>query len=287
MIDSPAISESSAAAYCAARVRSLDRDRYLVTLFAARDQRDALCALYAFNIELGAIREAVSEPGLGRIRLQWWRDTLDGVFAGTPRHHAVAVALGSAVSRFGLSRPAFERMIDARERDLENAPPESLAALEAYAAGTSGALTQLALQALGADGEAAARAGCHAGTAWALLGLLRAAGFHARQRRCYLPQALMAEAGTGEAELFALKGGEGLDNVARRIAECARQHMVEARRLHHAIPRPALAAMLPMVLADGYLRRMERLGFRLFADLGPSPPVRHARLLLAALRGRY
>ena len=141
---------AAAADFCGVRVRRFDYDRYLAALFAPDSHRPALMALYAFNIEIAKIRETVSEPTLGRIRLQWWRETLDGLFDARPRHHAVAVALAEAISRFGLTRRHFEHLVEGRARDFEDAPPEDLAALESYADATSGALTRLALEVLGA-----------------------------------------------------------------------------------------------------------------------------------------
>ena len=61
--------------YCAAQVRAYDHDRYLTALFAAEAGRDALMTLYAFNLEIAKTRETVSEPILGQMRLQWWRES--------------------------------------------------------------------------------------------------------------------------------------------------------------------------------------------------------------------
>ncbi len=290
LTDSSANTESSASnshAYCADRVRRLDHDRYLSALLAPAASRAALFALYAFNIEIAGVREAVSEPMLGEIRLQWWREAIEGIYSGAPRRHAVVMVLSGAVSALNLSRTLFDAMIDARAFDLGDSPPDTLVALEDYAAATSGNLNQLALQVLGADGTEAAAAGRHAGIAWALIGLLRAVRFHAGQRRCYLPADLMAAAGAGTAQLFSLKGGDGLREVARRIADCASGHMEQARALRHAVPRDARSPVLSLVLADAYLHRMERTGFELFAKIEIGSLSRQARMTMAALRGRY
>ena len=75
-------------------VRLRDRDRYLSTFFAPDDKRPHLLALYAFNAEILKVRNTVSEPNLGMIRLQWWRDTIEGIYAGNPvPGYAVAEAL--------------------------------------------------------------------------------------------------------------------------------------------------------------------------------------------------
>ncbi len=68
--------------YCAALVREADRDRYLATLFAPADRRGALFSLYAFDIEISRIRDVAHEPMPGEIRLQWWREVLEGEARG-------------------------------------------------------------------------------------------------------------------------------------------------------------------------------------------------------------
>ncbi len=279
---------AATADFCATQVRSYDHDRYLTALFAPDSRRPALFALYAFNIEIAKIRETVSEPTLGRIRLQWWRETLDGLFDARPRHHAVAVALAEAISRFGLTRRHFERLIEGRARDLEDAPPEDLAALESYADATSGALTRLALEVLGAGGEDAMRAGHHGGVAWALCGLLRAVPFHARQRRVYLPADLLAAAGIRPGAVCEGAAGAAVCGVVREVAGLAERHLQAARRLREAIPTSALAAMLPLALVGSDLRRLARRGYDVFAiPSRHNSLMRQARIAIAALTGRY
>ena len=88
-----------------ALARAADYDRYLSALFAPVDSREALFALIAFNHEVARIPEAVSEPMLGRIRLQWWREVLEAVDAGEPaRRHEVAVPLADAIRACSLDR---------------------------------------------------------------------------------------------------------------------------------------------------------------------------------------
>src|SRR5438477_4942047 len=159
----------------AALVRQHDRDRYQTTLFAPAERHEALLALYAFNYEIARVRETVTQPMLGQIRLQWWREVLDAAYAGAPpRNHPVAVALTAAIREFGLARELFDRLVDTRERDLADEPPASLAALGAYAEGSSVPLVQLAFQVLGARDTAIEKTARHVGIGYALAGILRA-----------------------------------------------------------------------------------------------------------------
>ena len=274
-------------AYCAGQVRRYDRDRYLGALFAPESRRPDLFALYAFNLEIAKTRESVSEMLLGRMRLQWWRDTLAAIFEGTPPQHQVATGLAAAVARHNLSRSLLERLIDARERDLEDAPPPDLATLEAYAADTSSTLTELALATLGVDDPDAPTVAHHAGIGWAMTGLLRAAAAHARERRLYLPDDLMREAGLTPDSVFRLQSSAPAAAVAARLASRARHHIDRARAVWRRPPGAAMPALTPLTVADAVLRRLARRDYDLFAGgLEPSPISRQLRIGWAALRRR-
>jgi NADH dehydrogenase [ubiquinone] 1 alpha subcomplex assembly factor 6 len=268
-------------------VRRHDRDRFLTALFAPADRRPALFALYAFNYEVAKTREIVSEATLGRIRLQWWRESLDAVYAGGPvRHHEVVEPLAAAIHRHGLSRRHFDRLIDARERDLEDEPP---ADVKDYAEASAAPLVLLALEALDVREETALAAGRAIGTAYALAGLLRAVPFHARQKRLYLPFDRTSETGRlAERELFELRTTPELRRAARENARLAAAALDRATASRAAVPRAALPALLPAVLARADLARLARAGYDPLApSLATADPWRSWRLTVAALRGRY
>lgn len=273
-----------------AGLRQHDRDRYQTALFAPAARRDALFALYAFNYEIARIREYVREPMLGLMRLQWWRDALDEIYAGKPpRGHEVATPLAEAIAAHGLSKGHFTALLDARAQDMEAVPPESPAALESYAAATSGSLLLLALEALDVRDAKAAAAGYSVGIAYALAGLLLAAPFHARQRRLYLPSALTAQHGVDlERSIFALKPSPGLVAATRDIADRARRHLDQARQQRAAVPRAAMPVLLHAVLAERRLRRLDAVDHNLFdPQLTRDDTLQSLRLAWAALRGAY
>ena len=65
--------------------------------------RDALFALYAFNLEIARVRDLAREPMPGEIRLQWWREVLSGERGGEAAAHPVAAALRETLARHGIS----------------------------------------------------------------------------------------------------------------------------------------------------------------------------------------
>lgn len=96
-------------------VRQADIDRWLSSRFVADEQRRAdLIALYAFEAELMAIPARVTQPLLAEMRYVWWREQMDGVFAGVARKgHPVLEALTDVVARHGLERAPFDALIEA------------------------------------------------------------------------------------------------------------------------------------------------------------------------------
>jgi NADH dehydrogenase [ubiquinone] 1 alpha subcomplex assembly factor 6 len=269
-------------------LRRHDRDRYLTTLFAPAERRADLVALYAFNFEVAKTREIVHEPLLGRIRLQWWRESIDAIYRGLPlRKHEVIEPLAAAIRRHDLTRYHFDRLIDAREADLEEEPPASLNALEVYAEDTAARLVRLALEILDARDEGAGEVGRHLGIAWALTGVLRALPVQVRLRRVSLPADLIANARLDVVRFLELKSSPTLVQIIEQLAERAGEHLAMARAARAAMPRRALPALLIGILADTHLRRIARAGYDPFArDLAQPDMLASWRLTMAWLTGR-
>jgi len=273
----------------AALCRHHDRDRYQTALFAPADRQGALFALYAFNYEIARVREIVTQPMLGQIRLQWWREIVDAGFSGTPpRQHDVAEPLAAMIREFAPTRAYFDRMIDTRERDLADEPPATMAALEEYAEGTAAALLYLALEVLGVAGSTVIAAAREVGIGYALAGLLRAMPFHARSGRCYIPADMTARTGLDPRDYAGLRDTAQLRTAAAEIAEAAAGHLREARRNRREVPRSARAAMLLAVVADRFLARLKQADFNPLApELAIPDPLQSWRLFAAALRHRF
>ena len=248
--------------YAAEQVRRYDHDRFLTAIFAPASTRENLYALYAFNIEIAKVREVVTEPLIGQMRLQWWRDTLDKLFAGGTVAHAVAGPLGRVIAEARLGRADFDRLIDTREADLDSTPISDFQALLDYAEGTSAPLLALALAATGGgQGEVAREVARLAGAGWALVGLLRAVPFHARQQRLYLPTNRLATAGVKVGRLFELQPQAELKTVVREIAQHADGLLKAARGRVRELPKAGRSPALLIELGRFHLSDLARAGW--------------------------
>ncbi len=252
-------------------VRRNDPDRYFSHLFAPPAARPLLLVLYAFNHEVARVAETVREPMLGAIKLEWWRETLEGAFSGNPRNHDVAKGLAALFQEKTLKLADFEAIIAARAFDSDAGHFADLAALENYLDATGGGLMRLAIAILGGD-PALARP---AALAYGLAGLLRSLSFHNNRHKLYMPLDLLQAVGVTPEVFFTLEHDTRRAAVVRQLALRARDHFLASR--NGPRPRAALPALLPAALVPVYIKR-----------LGRDVPIhrRQMALLAAAMKKR-
>jgi phytoene synthase len=275
----------SAYAHCAALVREHDQDRYIACLYAPEAQRPALFALYAFSHEIARVRALVSEPLPGEVRLQWWRDLLEGEPKGEAQAHPVAAALLDAVARYRLPIAPLTGLIEARVFDLYDDPMPSLRDLQGYAGETSSALIRLACLILGNGRDPGGAAACgHAGVAYALTGLMRAFPWHAAHGQVYLPADMLARNGVTRDDIVRGRGGPGVLYSLKELRGIVRSHVQELRELRETIPSAVVPAFLPVALVEPYLRRMEAKGYDPYRTIVTLPAWRRQWTIWRAAR---
>jgi len=159
-----------------AQLKSVDPDRCRAAVFADKEGRELLQLLYAFHYELAKVPELVSEPMIGQIRYQWWRDTIAEIYEGeVVRQHEIVSPLADMLKDYEVPRFWLDRLINGRERDLDPRPFANLEEAKEYCRQTSGVLMQIAVKLLGSEPDEAVLA---AGEAWGLIGLARAYGHY-------------------------------------------------------------------------------------------------------------
>jgi phytoene synthase len=246
---------------CEYLVRSADKDRWLASLFAPDEPRAHLMALYAFNIEVARIRETVSEPGIGEIRLQWWADSIEQIYHANTPDHPVAQALAAAIAHGQLDQQSFLNLIEARRFDLYDDPMPDVATLEGYLGETASVLFQMAANILaGPAARGASDVSGFGGVAYGLTGLLRALPIHRRRGQMYLPGDMLARHGVSAAEVRAGRVTPGLTAVLAELRTHAANRLAQARKAGAAMPQDALPAYLPLALVEGYQNSLAKLG---------------------------
>jgi phytoene synthase len=279
----PARSEDYA--YCEAMVRRDDPDRWLATFFIPAGVRKHVYALYAFNLEVARVREIVSEPLLGEIRYQWWRDALEKQDDADVVANPVAAALLDTVAQFNLPKESLLRLIDARIFDLYDDPMEDIGAFEAYAAATTSNLFRLVRFVVDPEdiggGLGVAE---HGGIAYAITGLLRALPWHSARGQIYMPREILKRFGADRAD-FGL--GQATPELCAALVEMrnqARNHLeVFATRIA-GLPDASQAPFLPVALCELYLKQMDKRRYDPFKSLIVLPQWRRQWALWRASR---
>jgi 15-cis-phytoene synthase len=263
------------AAYCAELVRSHDFARYAATLFLPAPSRRPVLALYAFNVELSRIRDHITQPLPGEVRLQWWRDLIESEARGSAEANPVAAELLAAIALHDLPREQLSRFVDARVFDLYDDPMPSLDTLERYCGDIASRLFVLTARILGETSEEVEHVAHHAGIAQGLADVIAALPLHASRGQLYLPKDVLEQSGAEEADIFAGRPTAALQAAIDRLIGEAQSELDSASDLLCSIPEQASRAFIMLALVQRALHGFGRPDANPFV---PSPPS-HLRVL--------
>lgn len=266
-------------------VREADEDRWLAAQFAPAPVRQKLITLYAFNIEVARIAEKITEPRLGEIRLQWWREAVDDVFRGGPvADHPIVRALADLVREDNLPLEPFDALLTARVSDLSAAPFETWSDLDAYVDATAVGLIRLAAKICAPDlalTPQRANAIQLAGRAWGLSGMMRALPNWTARGRSFFPANLRST-----MRLDADESGEPAQAfAAHAILDRAAGSQKQLDRYNAALPKEIFPAIGYAALTPMYLK--VQFGKELGRNLPePSQFSRKLKLVMASATGK-
>ena len=260
------------AAFCADLVRSHDFARYAATLFVPSDQRRALLAIYAFNVEISRVREQVSQPLPGEVRLQWWSDMLAGSGHGGVEGNPVAAELMLAIRNGRLPVERLSRLIDEHQFDLYNDPMPTQAALEGYINDTTCALFSLGAGICGRQSDEIEHLARHAGLAQGIAQVVASLPLDASRRQLFVPLQLLQQHGIGMEDVFVGKETPKLRAALDQLIAEGQRHLKTGFALLADVPPEVRPVFLPLALVRRDLDRMSR------ADNDPFTPHVTSRL---------
>ncbi|OAD05198.1 hypothetical protein MUCCIDRAFT_152601 [Mucor lusitanicus CBS 277.49] len=236
--------------YCKDSVRQRDYEGYLCVPFFPAHLRNTQYAIRAFNVELASIRENVSKPEIGKMRMQFWKDTIDKIYSGHPPEQPIALALSEALKTSKMSAMWMKRIIS--ERDMED-----------YSENTQSSLLYLQLESLGVKDVNADHAISHIGKMIGITTFLRALPFHVSQKRLVLPAEITAKHNLVQENVF--RGEiDGMEDAVYDVATAAYDQLLTARSLLSQIPGEAFPALLSAIPYVRYLENLEKANFNVF-----------------------
>jgi len=199
--------------------------QYYALLFADRDLRPALAALYAFEAEVRAAAHPGVEHAAAHLKLAWWGEELERTARGAPLH-PITRALAAAAAPLNLDLAALAEPLIAAQFDLAGHPLTDIEQLLIYCQQSGGVTQQLAASfaqpAIDRRAEAR-RFGSLLGRGLRLTQLLRNHVEDARAGRLRLPQDRLQELRLTASDFLSAPRPAAalvlLDELAARAAE--------------------------------------------------------------------
>ncbi|XP_037658451.1 NADH dehydrogenase (ubiquinone) complex I, assembly factor 6 isoform X2 [Choloepus didactylus] len=234
--------------YCLELLRKRDYEGYLCSLLLPAGSRSSAFALRAFNVELAQVKDLVSEKAIGLMRMQFWKKTVEDIYRDNPPHQPVAIELWKAIKRHNLTKRWLLKIIDERERNLDDRAYRNIQELETYAENTQSSLLYLTLEILGIKDLHADHAASHIGKAQGIVTCLRATPYHGSRRKVFLPMDICMLHSVSQEDFIRKNQDKNVRDVIYDIASQAHLHLKHARSFHKRVPVKAFPAFLQTTL---------------------------------------
>ncbi len=198
--------------YCQQRAAASGSSFYYSFLFLPPPRRRAITALYAFCREVDDVVDEVSDPGVARTKLSWWRDETARIFRGTPQH-PVGHALAGPVREFGLAEDLLLEVLEGMRMDLDYNRYPDYPTLEVYCHRVAGVVGLLSARIFGYTDTRTLDYAHTLGIAFQLTNIIRDVGEDVRRNRIYLPLDELAQCGLAVEDLIALRENERFEHL--------------------------------------------------------------------------
>ena len=250
-------------AFCRGVARARAKNFYYSFVLLPREQRNAMCAIYAF---MRYCDDLSDEPGASLEPLERWRCALVDALAGKFDGYPAWPAFYDTVARYRIPHEYFFQVIEGVKSDLEPRRLATFDDLYRYCYQVASVVGLSIIHVFGFDSTAALPLAEKCGVAFQLTNVLRDIGEDAARGRVYLPAEDLDRFGVSAADLAA---GRRTDAFARlmefQIAR-ARAFYGESRPLIdlvHKRSRPGLRALI--TIYSRLLDRIEECGYNVFS----------------------
>ena len=275
----------SSSSYCMDLVKRRDYEHYLTTLLLPDKIRQMGFALRALNVEIASIRDHVSEEAIGKMRVQFWKDSINDIYnkkhiQSSQEHvkipnHPVVIELHKCLLKHpNVSLELLNRIISSREVFLSNHQPfQSMEDVEKYSKNAFSSINNILLESL-IDSQNGNELNGHAkhcanqlGVAEGIVTLLRALPYNASQSRVYLPLSLLVSHKISSESIIRGLDDAELRHVIEVIAAAAEKHLENCRFRKKYLSLEEKLIMLTAVSSDSYLSKLAKVNCNVFDKL--------------------
>ncbi len=269
-------------AHCRRVARTRARNFYYSFVLLAREQRDAMCAVYAF---MRYCDDLSDEPGANRASIEQWRGALDEALAGRTDAHPVLPAFHDTVSRYRIPPQYFHETIDGVASDLEARSIESFAQLYRYCYQVASTVGLTTVHIFGFDSPEALPLAEKCGIAFQMTNILRDVREDAERGRIYLPAEDLARFGVREQDIRAGVRTPEFIGLMDFETSRARSYYQESQPLVNLVDRRSRASLAALIAINSrLLDRIERSNYDVFSRRISVPVWEKLGIVLRGLR---
>jgi phytoene synthase len=271
--------------YCRRVARTRARNFYYSFVLLSREQRDAMCAVYAF---MRYSDDLSDEPGATGTRMEQWRVALGEALAGRYHGHPVLPAFHDTVTRYRIPERYFYEMIDGVASDLEPRRFVTFDQLYGYCYQVASVVGLTTIHIFGFTSAEAPLLAEKCGIAFQLTNILRDIREDAERGRIYLPAEDLQRFGVTEQDIHAgLRIPEFIDLMDFEATR-ARGYYKESQPLINLVDRPSRASLRALItIYSRLLDRIERSNYDVFSRRISLSAWEKLRIVLAALPATY
>ena len=266
-------------AHCRSVARRRAKNFYYSFLLLSRDQRNAMCAVYAF---MRYCDDLSDEPGASREPLERWRIALDHALAGQYDGQLTLPAFHDTVRRYQIPHHYFHEMIDGVSSDLKPRRIQTFDELYRYCYQVASVVGLTTIHIFGFDSPAALPLAERCGIAFQLTNILRDVREDLNRGRIYLPGEDLKRFGVSAENLSTPQ----FIDLMRFEASRARAYYQESQPLLdmvHARSRSSLWALIEIY--SRLLTKIEASNFDVLSRrIALSPLEKSWIVLQAAIR---
>ena len=259
---------------CQQRTAQSGTSFYYSFLFLPPHRRRAITALYAFCREVDDVVDEVSDPGLARTKLAWWRQEIAAVYGAQPQH-PVGLALRSVVAEFSLPQEHFQTVIDGMAMDLDRNRYLDFADLERYCHCVAGVVGLMSAEIFGYANPATRQYARDLGIAFQLTNIVRDVGEDARRGRIYLPQDELTRHGVTQSSILKHEMTPGMKSLmADQVARARKWHQQAIAQLPTEDRRSQRPGLIMAAIYRTLLDEIERDGYAVLDHRVALTPLR-------------
>ncbi|XP_066925111.1 NADH dehydrogenase (ubiquinone) complex I, assembly factor 6-like [Clytia hemisphaerica] len=249
--------------YCQKLVKSRDYDNYLATALLQGLSQHVGFTVRAFNIEIAQIQESTSTQETAKMRIEFWRHNIKSTFQGQPPNHPVTILLALCLEKQWLSEKWFQRVVDVRERYLNNAAFMSLDDKEDYGEYAVSSLYYLILESLQVTNNDIYYAASHLGIANSLITLIKASPYYIKQGSVILPTELCVKHDISQEDILRGQKQEQLSEIMFDLASQASLHIDGMKNYMKdtVASKEIKNVFLPHITCEQFLNHLQKTNF--------------------------